>query len=479
MAATILRHIHFFVFGALLMVMQGCSSESDNTSTESAVTSPPLIAPESKENSVIPITYKTLYQQPFLGIGGEWDTYSYTNNSPSEDDFNTIKARVSWMRPGLVRIMILTQWYYNNGHYNWDSPAMQQLYRVLDYCQTQNITVILTDWGVGTPGQPERDWLKTPGIESITDPNYASAISASLNYLIHTKGYNTIRYFVMGNEPNLEVVDWNSWKEALLQTKIALDSLMQSTDLTLMGSDESGDPRWHEGAVDYLHDTLGAYDYHGYPDDTLVREGAVEALVLAKNQYVLTNDPAGASKPVVLTEAGVTPLTLMDEFDYGVKMADFAIQAMNAGISGISAWMLDDNSYPGFNNGMWRNSDQGLTVRPWYYLWATLSRSVPKGSYIFNVTSTEPLFRLTAAQLPESGWTIAAVNRSTAPIRFSLQLPESNTRQFSHYLYSEGIYKLSNSSLPLPTETIDYDLATPIAYTLPGNSALVITTVLP
>ena len=44
------------------------------------------------------------------------------------------------------------------GKFDWDRPEMKNIYRYLDVCQNQGITVILTDWGC------EPGWLKVPGI---------------------------------------------------------------------------------------------------------------------------------------------------------------------------------------------------------------------------------------------------------------------------------------------------------------------------
>ena len=57
-----------------------------------------------------------------------------------------------------------TNWFFKQGvGYTPNSPDMQSLYRHLDYCQDNNVDVILTDWGI------EPDWLKVSGLQKVDD----------------------------------------------------------------------------------------------------------------------------------------------------------------------------------------------------------------------------------------------------------------------------------------------------------------------
>jgi hypothetical protein len=42
--------------------------------------------------------------------------------------------------------------------FDWNSKDMQTLYRHLEFCQDNNVDVLLTDWGL------EVDWLAVDGI---------------------------------------------------------------------------------------------------------------------------------------------------------------------------------------------------------------------------------------------------------------------------------------------------------------------------
>jgi len=430
-------------------------------------------------NLTVNVSQADVYEKSFLGIGAQWDSYNYVDANLSTSDFNLIIKRITWMRPSVVRVMMLTKWCYNNGVYTWDSPEMIQLFRVLDVCKEKGINVILTDWGCGTPGHPERDWLKVPGIDDATDPNYALAIGTYLDYFVNTKDYTNIRYFVMGNEPNLEIIEWAMWKTGLLNVHSEMHNRGLDTQILLTGCDESGGNSWHLQAVDELNTTLDAYDYHGYPQDETVKSGELETVILDKNQYILTNDPLGAEKPVIIGEAGVTPLSDMDNFDYGVKMADYAIQAMNAGTSAISAWMLDDNSYPGFNNGLWKDKSNNFETRNWFFVWSLFCRLFPDGTYIYKLNQPDPLVRLTVAKLPDGGWSICAVNRADNPAKITLSLPGTGTKTLYRYLYKEDNLEIDEDGFPIPASIVEQNFAEEIEITVSVNSVVFMSSVAP
>ena len=52
-------------------------------------------------------------------------------------------------------------------------------------------------------------------ISNVADLNYAEAIGTYLDYLINQRGYTCIRYFIMVNEPNYEVGDWDRWQSGI------------------------------------------------------------------------------------------------------------------------------------------------------------------------------------------------------------------------------------------------------------------------
>ncbi|MDF2440571.1 MAG: hypothetical protein JWN98_1555, partial [Abditibacteriota bacterium] len=383
-----------------------------------------------------------------------------------------------------------------NNQYDWDTPEMRSLYRHLDLCQERGISVILTDWGV------EPQWLQAPGIRNVGDPKYAEVIGTYMKHLIERKGYNSIKYFIMVNEPNLEVREWNRWKSGVQNVEAQFQKHGLSKKVTLMGSDQSAGDAWHFMAVDQLQSTLGAYDKHSYVTEPLVRRGRVYDYYREMWQYALKNDPRAFKKPMIVADYGVTgagasssqnPLTA--GYDYGVWMADYAIQAANAGSWSVLSWMLDDNSHAGFTWGMWQSKKEGLALKPWFYTWSLLSRTVPPGSKIVRVATANPSLRVLAAQLPPAtsetnaanskvtkrqkpvaGWTFCVVNRGQNAATLKLKIPGGKTATLNRYVYSRSASATNADGLPVPASSIATDLAQGAEITCPPDSVVYVTT---
>ena len=236
----------------------------------------------------------------FMGFGVEWDPGVWYLRNPTtaltEEDWALLANRISWMRIPVVRIMMQTKWCYLGGEkYDWETPAMKLLYRHLDLCQKQGIKVILTDWGC------EPGWLKAPDITDVGDPRYAKAIGTYMNHLLNTKKYTCIKYFVMGNEPNLEVKEFSRWKKGAEQVSKAFVNHGLEGKVGFMGSDESENQSWHRQAVDQLQTQIAAYDFHRYARKEELTSGSLYELIRAEWAYALTKDPQAQKKQCLLS----------------------------------------------------------------------------------------------------------------------------------------------------------------------------------
>jgi len=417
----------------------------------------------------------------FLGFGAEWDPKFWADYNVklgvTEADWNLVTQRIRWMHLPLVRMMMLTQWCtpQGDGHFDWQNRDMQSVYRHLDVCQKLGITVILTDWGCAS-------WAKVPGFTGNADPKYADAIGTYMDYLLNTKGYSCIRYFVLVNEPNLEAGGWDNWKKGV--ENVAKQFAQRGLDkkLTFMGSDHSGADEWHRQAVDQLAHVLGAYDIHRYAPDSLVRPGQLEGYFRAQWDYALAHDPQAKGKPFVVGEAGMADgmvaahaNTNIAKYEYGVFMADYAVQAARAGTSAVSAWMLDDSSHDGFSWGLWPGKAGGFKPRPWFYTWSLLTRYVPKGATILRPTQPSPDLRVLAARIAQAHWTFCLVNRGDKPLTAMLRLPDGPTLKLKRFVYSPESAAADKDGFPTPVDVISADLAKGIEVTCPANGVVILT----
>ncbi|MBN2312174.1 MAG: hypothetical protein JXR94_24560 [Candidatus Hydrogenedentes bacterium] len=418
----------------------------------------------------------------FLGFGAEWDSADYPHYGITDADFEVFAARIRWMRTPIVRVMMLAKWCYRaDGSFDWDNEQMRVLFRNLDLCQELGTTVLLTDWGC------ERNWVSIPGVENTADPAYARVIGAYLDYLVNERGYSCIKYLILVNEPNYEVGDFARWKAGIENVAAELERRGLDGQITLAGSDESNAPNWHQRAVDELHHVFGAYDVHCYANDSMVRPGGLESFYKEHWDYALAHDPAAATKPFLVGEAGMNDgakhpaiNTNIDSFYYGLFMADYAVQAVRAGSAAVCAWMMDDNGHRGFTWGLWDNKANGLRLRSWFYPWALLSRYVPRGATTYRIPSPSPDCRGFAAAVPSSsptgaGWTICLVNRGDAPAQAALQVPGGGPAHVKHYLYAPDNAPAGPEGFPVPHAGGEIEPGQPIALSCPAGAVLLVT----
>jgi hypothetical protein len=285
-----------------------------------------------------------------------------------------------------------------------------------------------------------------------------------MHHLLRDKSYSCIKYFIFGNEPNKEVGDWDRWKAGVLNVAAAFRKSGIDRDVAILGSDHSGGNEWHVRAVDELQEELGGYDVHRYADEGSVRSGNLHLWFKGDWDYALARDPLAAKKPMVVGEAGawvensgtgMNPLHL--DLSYGIFMADYAVQAANAGSSTVLAWMLDDNSHPGFTWGMWKNHSNGLELKPWFYPWALLMRKFRPGSVIVETSAGSPDLRVLAARQASGGtadridWSFCLVNLADRPMTVSLQIEGFGAGNFERFLFSKAHAPTDAHGFPIPS----------------------------
>jgi hypothetical protein len=427
---------------------------------------------------VASIGFESVACENFLGFGAEWDSRGYNGHGVTDEDFELIADRIRWMRLPLVRSMMQTKWcYLGEGKFEWETPDMQSLYRQLDLCQRENVTVLLTDWGC------EPEWLKIPGIKDVADPLYAEAIATYMDHLVNQRGYGCIKYFILVNEPNYEVKSWDRWRKGLENVARAFAEKGLDKRVTLMGPDHSNADDWLQHAVDQLHDILGAYDIHRYEGDEVVRPGLLEEYFRRQWEYVRTRDPQSDGKPLVVGEAGLNDDAdhpygnrRIDSYEYGLFMADYAVQAARAGAAAVSAWMLDDNSHPGFYWGMWTNKEKGLKLRPWFCAWSLLSRYFPQGCTVHRMEQPSPDWRLLVANASSGSegraWSICLVNRGREPVDIRVKLPGGGEHVLKRFIYSRDSVGAAKG-YPSPAWTGEADLSQALRVQCPPEAVVV------
>ena len=141
--------------------------------------------------------------EDFLGAGVQWSAYPWFD--VSESDWEKVFKRVDYLKLPFVRIMVdMTSFFAGldeNGEpqYLFDCELMQRVYKLLDYCECNNVIVMVGQWGWSNTAKHREgeNWNFSP------DSAMHTRISADyINHLLNVKGYKCIRWYDMINEPD-------------------------------------------------------------------------------------------------------------------------------------------------------------------------------------------------------------------------------------------------------------------------------------
>ena len=434
-------------------------------------------AQENKDvfNLIIDETAKPI--ENFKGFGVEWDSRSYDENNVTNEDFKIIGNRIKWMNIPIVRIMMLTKWCYSvSTGYDWDNKNMQLLYRHLAFCNKNNIDVILTDWGV------EVEWLAVDGIEKTDKPLYAEVIGNYLDYLINKKGFTCIKYFVLVNEPNYEVGDFERWRNGFENVYQALIDKNLDKKVKLCAPGTSNNKQWFFDTVDEARFAVDVYDAHLYALKDAAAKGSVYNDLKELWDYAKSFDINIDRKLFFVTEAGMRDgqsasiSTQINDYYYGVFIVDFAIQAIHAGSNAVLAWMLDDNSHPDFQWGLWTDKKTGMQFRPWFFTWSLLTRLFPVDSDIFKLRPRSIQLRAIAAKYKDEGWSFCIVNLGDSAANVFLKAEGADSYKFNKYIYGKDERKIDSKGYPVPESTTEFNLGIGKEFSIPGKSVIFLTT---
>ncbi|MCD7034549.1 hypothetical protein LRR81_09885 [Metabacillus sp. GX 13764] len=460
----------------------------------------------------------------YMGIGVQWDPHEWYDLS--KEDWKTLTSRVDYLKPAFLRVMFRAYWYTEgydkNGRpiYNWNTKRMQKLYKLLDYAKKKDIPVLLGQWddpAANSDRDSSLDHLRQYNIQE-DDPRWAKLIGDSLNHLINKKGYTNIKYFNYVNEPNGDwsfSADYDKWSKGIGYLHDELEKQGLSRKVKISGPDNSGQNEWITKSVNQLSDKIGIYDTHWYANADQIQNGEIEKVMAPFRSYITANDPNGKNKQFFFGEAGVfTGRTNGDqqpnvkEYWYGVSMADFTVQSMRAGMSGITGWDLEDsmhinNGFEGVSGdnyptppgpgtlkvwGMWNalgaemGNPDDEKLRPWFYTWSLLSRNFPKGSKIVRTTETGlEGVRTTAAIIPhgkKSDMSLVVVNNSDKPRTIKVMVPTAaSSARFSQYNYFENDRPTNSKGFPVPEKTnLKANLKKGIDVKLPSKGMVLLTT---
>ena len=461
-------------------------------------------------DTVVRIDTDSLVSRDYIGNGVQWDPYALDYGrgrvSISDRDWEKLYARLDFMRPAFIRVMINTGSVVREGRLD-TGRGLDQLTHILDYCRSRGVTVMFGDWG-GSLLDTRRRMIDTLMLDRAAD---------YLGFLVQDRGYDCIRYYNLVNEPNgywsAADGDFDLWARAVryLHGCFEARGLQQvelvGPDAAIWGPEESW---WVSRSREELGDCIGLYDIHTYPSKCTVNSGEYTRILQAYRREV------PAARKIVMGEIGLKFVEPADsllqaenlrrarahpnasvldsqmfvyDFSYGTDMADALLQTVQAGYSGCIAWMLDDamhaNEAPDKLKiwGFWNIFGEEYfgageeRVRPWYYAWSLLCRTMRPGSDFCAVdVQGAPGIRAMAC-LHGADRSLAVVNVSDRPRSVRIEASGwSRLKRAALYRYGEGLMRTDGDHLLHPeAEGLRVNLAKGTLYELPAGSMLVLT----
>lgn len=487
----------------------------------------------------------------FEGMGVEIEPYEWIDLP--QERLDQIKEWLAFAKIGTVRSMNRAYWYCTGidgdepvfiwdeqpgkDEYNKNSNGnpidkngnnitgnvkkMEKLYWLLDFCQENNINVVVGDWVY-----PEKSSWDDP-ICNILDRNgtakkmthdsaiYAKVMAGYVDYLINERGYSCVKYLNIGNEVNMGNPNYSSadyWATGINNIYNQLKAKGLSDKIQITGPDGGF---WRDlmiyDVIDKTPDAVDVLDYHWYVFRPSIDDLTVENQTrLLKNTFALKFP----SKKLFYTEMGyqeqgsevlsenMQAQQPFREFWLANSIGSTMIQMTRGGADSNIFWFLDDcihiesQDYPVGGKpsektrwkygGLWNSlgSYYGMpedeNPRPQYYIWSTISRAFQKGMRIVRMDNPDykGVTAMAAVSDKEHNMSIAIVNNSDRSVKYTVKCDDIiGKTNFAEYRMSDGNIQMDNKLLPKITKVLkDVELSEGFDIELAPMSTVVLST---
>ncbi len=449
----------------------------------------------NKDNTGIDQSLNSTVSNP---ITSSWLGFGYNQDPLDRDNdghdigvwdnarWNLTMERVNYIKPSFVRIVLYRFWFNPSGvvgNYDWDSPFMLSLYKVLDYYKEKKIPVMTGLWQSTLDHNDNVPFYSTEG-----DNSFQKLQVDMFQQLFSVKGYSNIRWYTPTNEPKGMGMDFQKWSFMMRNTYNGFSAANLPLDL-FCGADSWDE--WTSSAARFNKYELSGYDHHYYLNSGInqVINGSLEQQF--KDEVATIKNIDISNKPVFLSEVGFSssvdywfvldPVPIINPTSpkYGLLAFDYGIQVARSGESGALAWSLDGYDY-GKDPGMWNiaGNNGGIKLRPWYYSWSLLCRYFPAGGIIYPINFKLSSVRGVAIEQTfsdKSHWSFAFVNWGDTDIETNFSIPNFKGGDFAKFQLTE-LSSGDGTSLSLPKENININsLKDGFLIKIPAQGGLIIT----
>ncbi|MBQ7995642.1 MAG: hypothetical protein IJ247_05480 [Bacilli bacterium] len=473
------------------------------------------------EKDFIAFTSQDIVQKSFGGLGVEWGTYEDTDKIV-EGGWERIIAHMDHLKPARIRLMVSYDWFCQNFDgkgtddknddtwtYNLTNKYAKNTIEILEYCQIHNIDVAFGAWNVIANLSGEDVWGMMEEVTS--DIRWAKITGDILDYLVNKKGFDCIKWFVNSNEPNYSGNrgssknynnTYDKWEQGVKNVRATLDSLGLKS-ISIVGGDTTG----YAGTEEYLTniarnipEQVGDYGFHLYLSNIAVDRGEMFDQINSIYKKVKDIDGGlGVKRQANVWEAGLLDgKTLLDcqtairTGNYAVRMVDYTIQCLAAGVNGVVYWDFDDAMHFMYTATTMTPKEWGMfsslaeatsnkqELRPWYHSSSLLCHMIKKGNLIYsppqNDNNLDKTFRsiATRSQDGKQGGFVA-VNAGLASVNKTFYIDdEIEGDKLYVYIFNGSSYRLDESGYIIPNYEIEGSLNKKFTIDVPQNSAVVV-----
>ncbi len=468
--------------GLIMMISSSCSCNDEQDD-------------KTDDNGIICFNTSNIVNNDFGGLGVEWGTYEDTKKIVP-DAWTRITNAVDYLKPSIVRCMFNLDWICydldkkgttdkndDTWKYDFTSVHMEDCCDVLEYCQNNDIIVAFGFWNViGNADTSVDTWGMIQDCSS--DIRWAKMTADVLDYLVNIKGFTCIKYFVNTNEPNytgnvgsskMAYNTYAKWEQGVRQVRTKIDSIGLN-NIDIVGGDTTG---FGKVALDYLKNIsinlksiLNNYGCHFYISNIDISKRNFYSYLSQLYKGIKENDKNVVNKKFYIWEAGLydgkdaaTDCNLyIQNYNYGYRMADYTLQAIQAGLDGVCYWDLDDGMHYMYNAtgttpkewGMF-STYTGATIkdqeyRPWYYSSVMLTNILKRHNTMYFDSKHTTLTCIGTTTQDKSNGAIVIVNHNQSKITAKVCLQETvtNNEKTYVYIYKEGELLLDTNGKILP-----------------------------
>lgn len=452
---------------------------------------------------------KNIIQQSFGGLGVEWGAYEDVDKI-SQENWIKIFENMDRLNVSRIRLMISYDWIcYNFDNkntedknddtwtYNFTNKWAQNTIDILSYCQEHDIEVAFGAWNV-IANLNNDVWGMLDEVSS--DIRWAKITRDVLDYLVNKKGFTCIKWFVNTNEPNYTGVvgssknalnTYEKWEQGVKNVRRLLDEA-NLHNIGIVGGDVTvtlNSNLWRDYLINIsknIKDQVADYGAHMYLTNMMVDRGQMMDMIKQLvDEIKINDDKCNVTRMANIWESGLVDgknsetdcQNFIRTYHYGVRMADYTLQALIGGINGITYWDFDDAMHFMYNSDIPTPKEWGMfsslsdvdankqELRPWYHSSTLLTNLFKKGNIIVNSltndTSLDKTFRCLATyneDLSLGGY--AMVNQGTKKVNKSFRINKNILGDKLYiYQFGDGTYKLDEKGYIAPNYVIDGKLS--------------------